>query len=227
MAKPLRTLTHLRINTHKSFIIKYFATFFSADIQNFGPCYAYASLNNTTTFQPAISSKITMKTTRQKGCRWFVTPAVTYSCWDRFAPLCGVALCRAGRRRWTGRSICMAGTQLGTLVTYNPWSVGPTALLDDIAARFEEFRVHHVPVVDGQRRVIGMLSETDLLRARQSRRAVLVAAGGHDTDDAPAVFARDCMSREVHTIAPTAEFAAALSLLLDRQIHALPVAESA
>jgi CBS domain-containing protein len=120
----------------------------------------------------------------------------------------------------------MSGKQLGTLVTYNPWSVGPTALLDDIAARFDELRVHHVPVVDGQRRVIGMLSETDLLRARQSRRALLVAAGGHDTDDAPAVFARDCMSRDVHSIGPTAEFAPALSLLLDRQIHALPVVES-
>jgi len=124
----------------------------------------------------------------------------------------------------------MAGTNLGTLVTYNPWSIGPTALLDDVAARFEELRVHHVPVVDGQRRVIGILSDADLLRARQAKRPALVAAGGmssseHDTGDAPAVFARDCMSRDVHTISPAADFAAALSLLLDRRIHALPVVE--
>lgn len=115
--------------------------------------------------------------------------------------------------------------QLGTLVTYNPWSVGPTALLDDIAARFVELGIHHVPVVDASRRVIGMLSETDLLRARQSQRAVLVGPSGSDTGDAPLVFARDCMSREVYSIAPTADFAAALSLLLDRRVHALPVVE--
>src|SRR4051812_45720029 len=117
----------------------------------------------------------------------------------------------------------MSGTSLGTLVTYNPWSVGPTALLDDIAARFEELGIHHVAVVDGERRVLGVLSESDLLRARQSKRAVLVGPTGADTDDAPPVFARDCMSREVHSISPNADFAAALSLLLDRQVHALPV----
>ena len=119
----------------------------------------------------------------------------------------------------------MAATSLGTLVTYNPWAVGPTALLDDIAARFAELQVHHVPVVDSQRQIIGMLSETDLLRARQSKRTVLVGAGLSDTGDAPPVFARDCMSREVYSISPGADFAAALSLLLDRQIHALPVVE--
>jgi hypothetical protein len=32
----------------------------------------------------------------------------------------------------------MAGTSLGTLVTYNPWSVASTALLEDIATRFTE-----------------------------------------------------------------------------------------
>jgi CBS domain-containing protein len=115
---------------------------------------------------------------------------------------------------------------LGTLVTYNPWSIGPTTLLDDVAVRFEELRVHHVAVVDADRRVIGMLSESDLLRARQSRRAVLVGPSGSDTSDAPLVFARDCMSRIVHSITPTADFPVALGLLLERRIHALPVIES-
>ena len=45
----------------------------------------------------------------------------------------------------------MSGTSLGTLVTYNPWSIGPTALLDDVAARFDELRIHHVAVVDAER----------------------------------------------------------------------------
>jgi CBS domain-containing protein len=117
----------------------------------------------------------------------------------------------------------MTATCLGTLVTYNPWAIGATALLDDIAVRFEELRIHHVAVVDCERRVIGMLSEADLLRARQAQRVVLVGSGISDTGDAPPVFARDCMSREVFAIPPTAELAAALSLLLDRQVHALPV----
>jgi CBS domain-containing protein len=119
----------------------------------------------------------------------------------------------------------MPVTTLGTLVTYNPWSVGPNVLLDDVAARFDEMRVHHVPVVDGERQVIGMLSETDLLRARQKQRGVLVGAGPADTDDAPAVFVRDGMSRDVVFVSPRSSFAEALGLLLDRHIHALPVVD--
>jgi CBS domain-containing protein len=119
----------------------------------------------------------------------------------------------------------MPSTSLGTLVTYNPWSVGPTTLLEDVAAQFDGLGIHHVAVVDGERRLIGMLSETDLLRARQSQRAVLVGAGASDTGDAPLVFARDVMSREMFSISPKADFAAALSLLLNQHIHALPVVE--
>jgi len=119
----------------------------------------------------------------------------------------------------------MSGTSLGTLVTFNPWTVGPTALLDEVAARFAELAIHHVLVVDADRRVIGMLSETDLLRARQTRRAVLIGNDLSDTDDAPLVFARDVMSRQVVSIPPTADFAQALALQLDRQIHALPVVD--
>jgi CBS domain-containing protein len=119
----------------------------------------------------------------------------------------------------------MSGTKLGTLVTYNPWSIGPTALLEDVAARFAELGIHHVAVVAADRGVIGMLSETDLLRARQAQRLALVGAGASDTDDAPLVFARDVMSRDIVSIPTSADFRQALDLLLQRRIHALPVVE--
>lgn len=117
----------------------------------------------------------------------------------------------------------MSDTRLGTLVTYNPWSIGPTTLLDDIAERFAQLGIHHVAVVDGQRRAIGIVSETDLLRARQSQRTVLVGAGVSDTGDAPLIFARDVMTRDMAHIAKTADFRQALHLLLERRVHALPV----
>jgi len=116
-------------------------------------------------------------------------------------------------------------SSLGTLVTYNPWTVGPTALLHDIAARFDELGVHHVPVVDAERRVIGLVSESDILRARQASRLVTAGGGGADTDDAPAVFARDAMTRQIVAVAVKSTFADALRFLLERQIHALPVVD--
>ena len=119
----------------------------------------------------------------------------------------------------------MSGTTLGTLVTYNPWSIAPTALLEDVAARFVEMHIHHVVVVDEDRRAVGMVSETDLLRARQSQRLAVVGAGDSDTHDSPLVFARDVMRREVITVSKTATFREALHLLLSRHIHALAVVE--
>src|SRR4051812_35247692 len=120
----------------------------------------------------------------------------------------------------------MPATTLGTLITYNPWAVGPTAVLDEIAARFAELRIHHVPVVDAERQIIGIISETDLLRARQINRAVLVGSSGADTGEAPRVFARDVMARQLVSIPTTANLRDALALLLKRHIHMLPVVDS-
>jgi len=120
----------------------------------------------------------------------------------------------------------MSETNLGTLVTYNPWSIGPTTLLDEIAARFEELHIHHVAVVDPERRVLGLVSETDLIRARQSQRLALVTEGNTDVTEPLVVFARDVMTRDVLTIERNSNFSNALALLLERQIHALPVVQS-
>jgi CBS domain-containing protein len=114
---------------------------------------------------------------------------------------------------------------LGTLVTYNPWCVSPAALLDDIAQRFLEMNIHHVVVIDEHRHPVGVVSETDLLRARQRQRLALVGAKMNDTDDAPLIFARDVMTRDVVSIPTTADFRRALESLLQRQIHALVVVD--
>jgi CBS domain-containing protein len=119
----------------------------------------------------------------------------------------------------------MSGTSLGTLVTYNPLSITPATLLDDVAARFAEMNIHHVVVVDENRRAVGIVSETDLLRARQTQRLAVVGPAASDTADAPLVFARDVMSRDLVSISPTADSRQALELLLARQVHALPVVD--
>ena len=119
----------------------------------------------------------------------------------------------------------MSGTNLGTLVTYNPWAVGPTAVLDEISARFAELRIHHVPVVDSERQIIGIISDTDLLRARQLNRLVLAGSSGADTGEAPRVFARDIMAKKIVSIPTTGSVRDALGLLLKRHIHMLPVVD--
>ena len=113
---------------------------------------------------------------------------------------------------------------LGTLITYNPWTVGPATPLDEVAARLQALGIHHVAVVDDSRRVLAMLSETDLVRVRQQKCMATTHGDSGDGDTGP-YFVRDVMSPEAITIAHTAGFADALQLLVQHRIHALPVVE--
>ena len=81
-------------------------------------------------------------------------------------------------------------------------------------------RVSAVPVVDGRRRVLGVVSETDLLRKQEqpARRAVgrlSVLGRGRDRAKARATVARELMSRPAITIGPRATLAEAA-----RRLHA-------
>ena len=113
---------------------------------------------------------------------------------------------------------------LSTLITFNPWAVGPTVPVEEIAQQFQVLQIRHVPVVDDQRRVVGMISERDLLRTWQRREehSGELACGSVWSG----AMARDIMTREVVTITPDVSFKEALKTLLSRPIHALPVVEN-
>jgi CBS domain-containing membrane protein len=120
----------------------------------------------------------------------------------------------------------MREINLETLVTYNPWTVRPDALLDDVAEQFKTLGLHHMPVVNDERHLIGMISETDLLKAQQKRRVVLVGSGGpEEAADYPEVVA-DVMTRELVMAGPDDSPRQVLQVLLAHRIHALPVVES-
>src|SRR5437016_1180493 len=54
----------------------------------------------------------------------------------------------------------------GTLVTYNPKAVTPDTPLDELERIMRELQVRHLPVIDEQHNIVGLVSERDLARAR-------------------------------------------------------------
>lgn len=72
--------------------------------------------------------------------------------------------------------------------------------------------IHHLPVVDGEGKLAGLVSDRDLLRA--------LAGSMGRTDPIGAIMARGVVSVE-----PTAHAHAAAEVMLDAQIHCLPVTE--
>ena len=112
-------------------------------------------------------------------------------------------------------------------------SVGPSTPYKELVLVLTEQRLSAVPVVDDQRRVLGVVSEADLLlkyeqpadavqrfmlESRRHRLERLKAGGG---------TAVELMTRPVVTIGPEAEVAEAARLLRKHLIRRMPVVDSA
>jgi CBS domain-containing protein len=93
-------------------------------------------------------------------------------------------------------------------------------LADDIMA-FKHLR--HLPIVDEERRIVGLVSHRDILRAQISSRSGLtkpqIRARQED------VRVADIMTRDVWTVTPETLASAAGRTLLDHRFGCLPVVE--
>lgn len=94
-----------------------------------------------------------------------------------------------------------------------------------------ERRVSAVPVIDGDRRVVGVVSEADLLHkiefADSEHERRIFASRRHRTAEAKArgVVARELMSRPAITISPDSPLALAAKRMDDRRVKRLPVVD--
>ena len=89
-------------------------------------------------------------------------------------------------------------------------TVYPDALLDEALAQMRDADIRHLPVVDRRRRLVGILSDRDLLR--QSGKP---HGSRHRVDEA--------MTRNVVSVGPATLASEAAALLIDNKIGALPV----
>jgi CBS domain-containing protein len=96
----------------------------------------------------------------------------------------------------------------------------------EIARLMSEHRVSAVPVLAGRGRVLGVVSEADLLRSRARRRALLARLSGRsgrrDGDTAA-----ELMTSPAITVHPDAPLAAAARLMDQRRLRMLPVVNPA
>jgi CBS domain-containing protein len=107
----------------------------------------------------------------------------------------------------------MATITVSEIMTTKPRTIradDSVAIADWLLALDE---IHHVVVVDTDERVIGIISDRDLLRAFGSK-------------PMPSLPVSGIMSRDVQTIAPDAPATEAIERLLRNRFHALPVTDS-
>lgn len=93
--------------------------------------------------------------------------------------------------------------------------------LIDAAARMHQYGIRHLPVVDGVRRVVGVLSERDLLKTLGDLR--------HTVEEEPGkleiLLVRDAMTPEPRTVQRAAPLAEVAAILAEERFGALPVVD--
>ncbi len=122
-------------------------------------------------------------------------------------------------------------TTVRDVMTRRVVSVREDASFKEMADMLRRTRISAFPVIDTANRVIGVVSEADLLvkEAVQATGTSIVAALRHVGEEVKAkgVTAADLMTRPAITIGPDASVAEAARIMYDRRIKRLPVVDAA
>ncbi len=92
--------------------------------------------------------------------------------------------------------------------------VGPESLLEDVARMLRIREISALPVVDGERRLVGLVSEADVLAAETSRQAAWATTS-----------AQDVMTRDVVAVRSDADVREVAGLMSRRGLRHVPVLE--
>jgi len=115
-----------------------------------------------------------------------------------------------------------AGETVAVAMTRNVVTVHAGDLLADAAARMQSIGIRHLPVLDGDGCLIGIISDRDLRTAAGSTEAL-----AEDAPRARPLKVRDVMSRDPLTTTPTSTLDQAGRALVEHRIGALPVVDDA
>jgi len=111
------------------------------------------------------------------------------------------------------------------LMTHVPVTAAADDNLLDAAARMADRNVRHLPVIDGERRVVGMLSDRDV------RTLVGDASRPLRPDDAKvrlrSLRVNDAMTRDAFVVRQNAPFAEVAKVFTDQRVGAVPVVDEA
>ena len=117
---------------------------------------------------------------------------------------------------------------VASVMTADVVTVSPGALYKEVIERLRERRVSAVPVVDSERRVIGVVSEADLLLKEERRGHEPGGALVHPHGDAAKAEARNAaalMSAPAVTVRPEATLTEAARLMHSQHVKRLPVVD--
>jgi acetoin utilization protein AcuB len=102
------------------------------------------------------------------------------------------------------------------------FTIGPDALTADAAQLMEQVNVRHLPVVDEEDCLVGIVSDSDV---REAETAGSVLSSYEPGVEAGWLTVADIMTSEVITIGPDARLGELAVMLMERKVGGVPVVE--
>jgi len=109
------------------------------------------------------------------------------------------------------------------LMTERLYTLGPQDDLEELYELMDDHRIRHVPVVDRDGDLVGLVSQRDLARGALGPQDALPLNVQQELMRRRKV--REIMSTEVETVDPDVELSVAAQMMLDNKIGCLPVVE--
>jgi CBS domain-containing protein len=118
-------------------------------------------------------------------------------------------------------------SSLADVTTFNPWTITADMDLSELLPLLNDGWLHHWPVVDADQRVVGVISDEDLVRVLLEQRVAreAVASGVRGPVEPPPAPVHSFMSYHWVAVSPEESPRRALKLLLQRDERCLPVVQ--
>lgn len=105
-------------------------------------------------------------------------------------------------------------------------SISPTDTMDRVNKIFETENFHHLPVVDKNGKVVGMLSKTDYFRMQHGFTLFkLKKAEEYNNAIARSLLVSEVMTKQVATLSPDDDVLVAVGIFNENLFHAMPVVD--
>lgn len=115
------------------------------------------------------------------------------------------------------------GTAVADIMTRNVLFAKPDYGFTEVARLFSEVGIHHLPVVDDNRQLIGIISANDVMKAYSGQLRDLNAGRVQQLDEALKVS--DLMTSNPVYVSPATSLRKAAELFTKHNIQCLPVVE--
>ena len=113
---------------------------------------------------------------------------------------------------------------VNSVMTHNPFTVGPQSPITDAQALMKREKIHRLPVLDTAKRLIGIVSEKDLLYASPSPATTLNVYEMHSL--LAKLKVESVMTRKLVTVTSDTLVEDAARALVDNNIGGLPVVDN-